>query len=343
LRFFQLWFICYLYDKFWLLFLIARGRSKVGDSHLEEENFTFQSPDATNIFVRKWNAESSKRKTAVVQIAHGMMEHSKRYERFAYVLAKEGFVVYANDHRGHGGTAQNPDEIGRMNEDGFNWMVEDLHQLNGIIKEQNRGLPVFLFGHSMGSFLVQRFMGMYGDEIQGAILSGTSGKVGPIINVGIWLARLEMRKKGVNWRSKRLHRLVFGGYNRQFTQAKSAFDWLTRDEAEVKAYLEDPLCGLLCSSQFYYEFFSFLKRLHLSENVSAIPRELPVFIFSGDKDPVGRSGNGIRQLVQLYQTAGLVHIDYKLYPGGRHEMLNEINRDEVMQDVIAWMRTIEHE
>jgi alpha-beta hydrolase superfamily lysophospholipase len=310
----------------------------VEDVSFQEENFTFQSSDGTPIFVRKWYMEPLTNKIAAIQIAHGMMEHSDRYKQFAKKLATAGFVVYANDHRGHGYTAKGSEKIGCLCENGFNLMVEDLHQLNVMIKEQNPCLPVFLFGHSMGSFLAQKYIGLYGLGIRGAILSGTGGNAGPMLQLGIWLAQSEVKKKGMDWRSNRLHKLVFGGYNKPFTQDSSKPAWLARDEAEVDLYAADPLCGQVCSSQFYYEFFQFLKRLHDPENISNIPRELPILFLSGDKDPVSKNGKGIRRLVKLYQAAGLLQIDTRLYSNGRHEMLHEINREEVMRDVISWFQ-----
>lgn len=305
--------------------------------NIEESKLTFHAEDGTEIFVRKWSPEAVNDIKAVVQVAHGLMEHSARYTGFAVALAQAGYVVYANDHRGHGHTAKTMDEIGCVGEDGLNWMVKDMAQLTRLIQSQHKNSPVFMFGHSMGSFLAQKYMGYYGNEVQGVILSGTSGKMGPIVNVGIWLARREMRIKGVNWRSQKLHRVSFGGYNKQFKPRETEFDWLTRDRAEIQKYMDDPLCGTIFSSQFFYEFALFLKGLHSKDSMAAIPHHLPVYIFAGDKDPVSKSGKGIHQLVQWYQAVGMNHVTVKLYPSGRHEMLNEVNRDEVIGDIISWL------
>ena len=304
---------------------------------LNEKTFTFTSPDGTNIFVRTWSNSTKIGTKGIVQIAHGMMEHSGRYRRLAAALTEADYLVYANDHRGHGNTAPSLDALGNVCTDALSLMVEDLHQLTQIIREQNQDLPIFLFGHSMGSFLAQKYICSFGNEIHGVILSGTSGKYGPIINLGIWLAHREMRNKGANWKSRKLHQLTFGGYNKKFVPIRTEYDWLSRDTMEVNRYMNDPLCGTLFSCQFYYDFMRFLKKLHAYQNISSIPKELPVFIFAGSNDPVSKNGKGILQLVRLYEQLGLKNISYKLYQDGRHEMLNETNRDEVTTDIISWL------
>lgn len=304
-----------------------------------EKTFTFKASDGEEIFAYNWQPEDENNNVkGIVQIAHGMAEAAHRYKRFAEKLVKEGYIVYANDHRGHGKTAPSLDEIGYIGPDGYNRMVQDMKEFTDLIRDrENKDLPLFLFGHSMGSFLAQRYISHYGDNIQGVILSGTSGDQGFVLNIGISIAKREVAKKGPKARSPRLNNLSFGSYNKKFEPSRTEFDWLTRDEKEVDKYMEDPYCGGIFTTSFYYDFFKGLKENFKKSNLENIPKNLPIYIFAGDKDPVGNMGKGVLKLVKCYQRLGIKDLEYKLYKDGRHEMLNEINRDEVMEDVINWL------
>ncbi|EKN41995.1 hydrolase, alpha/beta fold family protein, partial [Clostridium botulinum CFSAN001627] len=222
-------------------------------------------------------------------------------------------------------------------EDGFMSMVEDVHTLNTIIKEENKGLPVFLLGHSMGSFISQRYIQLYGQELNGVILVGTNGNQGYLINMGILVAKLEMRFKGRRHKSNLLNNLSFGGYNKKFEPNRTEFDWLTRDEKEVDKYIKNEYCGTIFPTSFYHDFLKGLKSIWKEENKNKIPINLPIFIIAGDKDPVGNFGKGILNLYNFYKSIGVVDVNYKLYKEGRHEILNEINKREVFQDVLNWI------
>ena len=192
----------------------------------------------------------------------------------------------------------------------------------------------------MGSFLSQRFIQLYGSNIHGLILSGSNGKQGPIINLGIILAYTEMKLKGRKYRSQLLNKLTFDSYNRAFAPNRTNFDWLSRDERQVDLYIEDPYCGGIFTSSFFYDFLRGLKLITKKRNLKTIPKDLPIFIFSGSMDPVGFFGKGIENLVNMYKSIGMTNISYKIYPGGRHEMLNELNKDEVIEDIITWLNAI---
>ncbi|QQY79305.1 alpha-beta hydrolase superfamily lysophospholipase [Keratinibaculum paraultunense] len=304
-----------------------------------EKTFTFKASDGEEIFAYNWRPENENNNVkGIVQIAHGMAEAAHRYKRFAEKLVKEGYIVYANDHRGHGKTAPSLDEIGYIGPDGYNRMVQDMKEFTDLIRDrENKDLPLFLFGHSMGSFLAQRYISHYGDNIQGVILSGTSGDQGFVLNIGIRIAKREVAKKGPKARSPRLNNLSFGSYNKKFEPSRTEFDWLTRDEKEVDKYIKDPYCGGIFTTSFYYDFFKGLKENFEKSNLENIPKNLPIYIFAGDKDPVGNMGKGVLKLVKTYQRLGIKDLEYNLYKDGRHEMLNEINRDEVMEDVINWL------
>lgn len=306
---------------------------------MNQRSFTFQSEDGMEIHVYDWSPEEETPVRGVVQISHGMAETAARYEGFASVLTAAGYRVYANDHRGHGRTAGKIENVGYLaDHDGFRWLVEDVHKLSGIIKTENPEQPLFLFGHSMGSFAAQRYIMLYGGELQGVILSGSDGsKSGLLFAVGRWLAQQVIKKKGRRAKSERLNKMSFGGYNKAFCPNRTAFDWLSRDEKEVDKYIADEFCGTVFSCGFFDDFLEGMQQLHHKEELQQIPKTLPIYIFSGDKDPVGKNGKGVVQLMNKYRQLGIGDVSMKLYKEGRHEMLNEINRQEVMEDVINWL------
>ena len=301
------------------------------------ENFKFKDKDNLEIFVYKWSPDENVQVKGIVQIAHGMAETAARYEDFARNLTNDGFIVYANDHRGHGKTAGEVQKLGDLGEDGFNSMVENMHELNMRIKEENHNLPVFLFGHSMGSFLTQRYICLYGSGLKGAIISGSCGKQGIIIDVARLIARGEIKKLGRSGKSNKLNKLSFGNYNNSFKKNRTDFDWLSRDNKEVDKYIDDPFCGTVFTAGFFYDFFGGIKSIADHKEIKKIPRDLPIYIFSGDKDPVGKNGKGVLKLVKTYKEHGVKDLAYRLYKDGRHEMLKESNKEEVIGDVIEWL------
>lgn len=301
------------------------------------KSFIFKSEDGTDIFVYNWVPENIKVK-GIVQISHGMAETAHRYERFARSLTNRGYIVYANDHRGHGKTAGTIENLGYLaDEDGFNWLVRDLYSLTNIIKKENPSLPIFLFGHSMGSFAAQKYIMLHGSELKGVILSGSNGKQGIVLNIGAAFAKREIKKHGRKSQSPKLNKLIFGAFNKAFNPSRTEFDWLSRDNEEVDKYINNPYCGTIFTTGFFYDFLTGLKDIEDKKNFNLIPKDLPIYIFSGDKDPVGKFGKGVRNLFNRYKSIGVKDINYKLYKDGRHEMLNEINRDEVTSDILQWL------
>ncbi|MCY6355562.1 alpha/beta hydrolase [Clostridium sp. ZS2-4] len=302
-----------------------------------KETFSFKDKDGLEIFVYKWSPEKNKKAKAVLQIAHGMAETAARYENLAEQLTKEGYIIYANDHRGHGKTAKEVDKLGELGENGFEVMVDNMHQLTEIIEKENSKLPIFLLGHSMGSFLTQRYICLYGKELEGAILSGTNGSIGIMADIGRIIAKREIKRIGRSEKSERMDKLSFGGYNKAFKPNRTKFDWLSRDEKEVDKYIEDPFCGTVFTAGFFYDLLGGLKLIANKNEISRVPKTLPIYIFSGDKDPVGKNGRGVLRLVKAYKKVGIKDLTYKLYTEGRHEMLNEMNRDEVIKDLLLWL------
>ncbi|MEQ8198032.1 MAG: alpha/beta hydrolase [Clostridiaceae bacterium] len=299
-----------------------------------KEQLTFKDYKGNLIQAYKWMPDSNIR--AIIQIAHGMAEHAERYEDFAEILVDNGYGVYINDHEGHGKTAVCQEELGHFTENGFNNCVENLFLLTQIIKHDNPGIPVILLGHSMGSHLAQGYITRFGTEIGGCILSGSSGK-SMLYKLASIVSSAVVKIQGTNTRSSFMNSLVFGMFNRGFKQSRTDFDWLSRDEEEVDIYVNDPLCGFICTAGFYYEYFKELASLHNNARIKNIPHDLPVYIFSGEKDPVGGYVKGVMKLIKMYKKSGINNIQYKLYPEGRHVMLKETNRDEVINDILKWL------
>lgn len=303
---------------------------------MKEQSFFLKTDDQAELFVRQW--AKVPRPSAVLQLAHGMAEHSARYARFAHDSNEQGVIVFASDHRGHGHTGERAGLMGYFGpEDGFERVVNDLYVVNHWIQGKYPDLPIFLMGHSMGSFLARRYMQKFGRTIRGAILMGSAGNPGPAAKVGKLIARLQMRKDPTK-PSAILDRLTMGGYNRSIKNTRTKFDWLTQDQAEVDKYLADPFCGIVCSSGFFYDLFTGLEQIHDPSLIENIPPDLPILVVSGEADPVGNNGKGIRQFVSQYEQCGLRAIKTILYPGARHELLNETNRDEVTGDIFTWLQ-----
>ncbi|MEC9488390.1 MAG: alpha/beta hydrolase [Halanaerobium sp.] len=303
------------------------------------ESISFVGKDGVNISGYRWlDIGDMADPRGVVQIAHGMAEHAARYDHFARFLNRQGYLVYANDHRGHGRTAGQLEGLGFFAEEaGWELAVADLKCLTGVIKDQHPRLPIFLFGHSMGSLLARDYLFSQGDELAGAILSGTSGDPGFLNLIALGLARLEILFRGKKARSKLLNSLSFGSFNKAFQPARTDFDWLSRDEGKVDEYIADPYCGGLCTAGFFQDLFHGLRKINKKENLQKVPTELPVLVFSGEKDPVGGFTVGVKQVVEDYIDAGLTNINCRFYPDGRHEMLNELNREEVYRDLVDWL------
>lgn len=300
-------------------------------------NFTFKGEEGLDIYTYKWEDENIKKPKAVIQIAHGMAETAQRYETFAKVLTKNGYIVYINDHRGHGKTAKIIENVGHLAEkEGFRCLVEDMYTLTNIIKKENEDLPIYLFGHSMGSFASQRYIMDYSNNLSGLILCGSNGKQGIILNLAHLIINHEIKKYGRRFKSNKINNLIFGGEIIRRNE-KTKFDWLSRDKEQVEKYINDPFCGVVCSCGFFYDLVQGLKEIEDKENLKKVPLDIPIYIISGDKDPIGKNGKGVLKLRDRYIKLGVKDVTCKLYKDGRHELLNEINREEVFEDIICWL------
>ena len=304
---------------------------------MRADTFSFKAEDTTELFVYRWLPDEGVARKGVVHIAHGMAEHAARYARFAEALTAAGYAVYGNDHRGHGQTAKGPGDLGAFGSGGFKRAVQDLEQLLVLEKSESPGLPVFLFGHSMGSFLTQAFLIESGAALKGAILSGSSGKPSLLASAGRLVARLERARLGAGGKSKLLNTVSFDAFNKAFAPNRTGFDWLSRDAAEVDKYVADPLCGFEVTTQLWVDVLDANADNARPDRQARVPAALPVYVFAGSEDPVGEKTASLKQLVGAYQKAGLKDVTHRFYQGGRHEMLNETNRDEVTRDVVAWL------
>lgn len=304
-----------------------------------KKEFYFESVSGlADIHCASYLPENGEIKT-VIQIAHGMAEHLERYEKFASYLCDNGFAVYINDHLGHGKSIKNDAELGYFGpEDGWKSFVEDCHKLTLIAKEENPDKPYIFFGHSMGSFVARAYAFKYAEDIDGAIFCGTSGP-NPAAAAGIALTKIIAKIKGDHYRSKLIDKVGFGTYNSKF-EKRTAFDWLSRDNDEVDKYISDPLCGFLFTAPGYGDLFGVLNYVSSKDWFNGLCKKLPVLIISGEMDPVGEYGKGVRKVDEMLRAAGKTNHKTILYPNARHEILNEAECfEKVCKDIIDWVNS----
>jgi alpha-beta hydrolase superfamily lysophospholipase len=304
---------------------------------MQSSTHTVTTTDGTPLFVQRWAPDGPAK--AVVQIAHGMAEHSGRYARFAERLTAAGYVVYSGDHRGHGQTASaaTPDHLYFADQRGFPTVVEDLKEVNALARSEQPGLPVFLLGHSMGSFLARAYAIRWGGGLAGLVLTGTSADQGLIRILGQNIARAQARVLSRRHRSKMLDSMASGRFNSAFKPNRTPFDWLSRDEAEVDAFIADVESGNLFTTGAWLDQVDGLVWVNTDGNVARVPKDLPILLASGDMDPVGDMTKGVRKVADQFRRLGVHDVTTIFYPGARHEILNETNRDEVMGDIIEWL------
>ncbi len=294
----------------------------------------FESCGAGRIHYCRWTPEGQPR--AVVQIIHGIAEFASRYDDFARYLNRLGYLVVADDHMGHGKT-MGQDTPGYFTGGWFS-AVADSYQLLEQTRKEHPDLPYVLLGHSMGSFMARTILCKYPDSgISAAILSGTGWQPRKGLPVIHGLCKAECRRIGEKTPSPGLDKLIFGGYNRRVEHPKTKFDWLTRDQNVVDAYIAHPRCGFVATAGLMRDLMEGLMYIEGEENLAAMNKKLPVLFIAGGDDPVGSYGKGVRRTAQEFKNAGMEQVDTKIYPLGRHEILNEINRQEVYEDVSRWM------
>lgn len=293
---------------------------------------TFTSVTGQELEKAFWPTEGAPR--GVVQFVHGMAEHISRYDAAAQALNAAGYAVVGHTHLGHGEKAP---RLGYFaGENGWDALIEDVHALRLETQQAYPGVPCFLLGHSMGSFVVRGYCLKHEKGLTGVILSGTGHFTRPVVTLGRAVAGLQCALGGAEKPSRLVEKLSSSGYNRGYDDVQTPFDWLSRDRDQVALYMADPYCGFTFTAGAYRDMFDGLSRLY-PEKLGAMEKDVPVYLFAGDRDPVGSHGEGVKRVAQELRDAGVRDVTLRLYPGGRHEMFNEINRDEVYADLIAWL------
>lgn len=309
------------------------------DELLTIEESTFLSHDGKSrsayyLFIPKCDAPKG-----IIQISHGMCEYVMRYEEFARRLCREGYVVCGNDHIGHGKTAPSDELLGyTAANEGAMIMVRDVRMLSGIVRNRFPSLPLFLVGHSMGSFIARKYIELYGKEITGAVIVGTGGPESPTA-LGKALAKLIIKAKGDTHRSKLLDSIAFGSYNKKFKNEKDSASWLTRDPAIREKYVGDKYCSFKFTARGFYDLFDILGSVSDKEWAEKLPKDLPVLIISGDADPVGNYGKGVTAVYKRMEKAGMEDVTLRLYHGARHELFNETSREEIISHTLEWIES----
>jgi alpha-beta hydrolase superfamily lysophospholipase len=294
--------------------------------------FDFRADDGQTLLARRWLPEGPPR--AIVQIAHGLAEHSARYARLAAALNAAGYGAYANDHRGHGPKAAAADLGHFADQGGWDKVVGDLWTLNRRIAAEQPSARILFLGHSLGSFLGRDFIAKHSDALAGVALSGSNGKPPMIATLGRLIAREERLRLGKRGKSDPIFQMWFGEFNKPFKPARTESDWLSRDEKEVDAFVADPLCGFPFTTQLAIDVLDALPRVTSRQSLAPIRKDMPIYVFSGERDPVGAN---IQGLIGDLKTTGFTRLTTRIYAGARHETLNETNRDEVTRDLIAWL------
>ena len=303
-------------------------------------DFTFPSADGVHaIHCRQWLPEGDVR--MAVQLVHGVAEHIRRYDAFATYLAQHGIAVTGDDHLGHGESIRDDTELGWFGEkDGWKYLVEDEKTLCDLLKEQFPAVPLVLFGHSMGSFIARTYLGSHPGDHDGCVLSGTGAQPAAVCAAGKLLAGREIKSKGSKYRSPMLQKMAFGGYLKGIENPIGANDWICRDEAVIRAYDADPLCGFTATAGLMRDMMEGLAIIGRADHMALMDKSMPVLFIAGSADPVGAWGKGVEKVAAAFQKAGMEDVTVKLYPGCRHEVLNELDKDTVWADVLAWLEKL---
>ena len=298
-------------------------------------DFWFDSCGAGKIHCCKWTPEGEPK--AVLQIIHGIAEFVERYDTFANYLTEQGYVVVAEDHMGHGQSINGDGIQGYFHGGWFN-AVADSYKLLQDTRAEYPGVPYVLFGHSMGSFMARTMLCRYPDSgISAAIICGTGWQPDFALPAMGKMVDLICRKTGETKPNPWLHSVIFGAYNKKVEHARTQFDWLTRDARIVDAYIAHPLCGFVASCGLLRDMLSGISYIQKKENLVNMRKDLPVFFIAGGEDPVGPYGKGVQQAADAFRKAGMQDVSVKIYPLCRHEILNEINKEDVFADITAWI------
>lgn len=297
-----------------------------------KKEFYFLSKDGvTQIHGIEWIPEGEV--TAVLQMCHGMVEYIDRYHDFASFMAENGIYVVGHDHLGHGQSVTSPEKLGYFSgNEGNGCVVSDIHQVRVLTEKKYPNVPYFILGHSMGSFLVRQYLGQYSRGLAGAIVMGTGEQPDIVLSAGKLVCKIIAHLKGWDYRSKFVNNMAIGGYEKKMGKA-----WLTKDKTVVQKYTDDPLCGFIFTVNAYYNMFYGMSKMNEQEKACKTQKNLPMLFVAGVDDPVGNCGKGVKNVFHLYQKNGYQDVEMKLYPEDRHEILNELDKDVVYQDILTWL------
>lgn len=306
----------------------------------KEEQMNFLSKDGkTTIHAVKWIPESGSYK-AILQITHGMIEYIERYKPFAEYLNEQGFLVVGHDHLGHGASVTTEEDWGFFEEKNpSDTLVEDMHQLRTIIQGENPGVPYYMLGHSMGSYMLRKYLCIHPEGVSGAVIMGTGCMPDGTMKLGLLCCKVIGAFRGQHHRSRFLQSLSYSKPYKKYDLYGKDYgnSWLSKNVENVKQYYADPRCTFLFTVNGYRGLMEAVLYDNQMEHVKNVPKELPMFFVSGADDPVGDLGEGVKKVYALYKEAGLLDITYKLYENDRHEILNETDRDQVYADIAAWL------
>ena len=302
-----------------------------------KKEFTYLSADGiTNIHAIEWKPEGEIK--AILQIAHGMVEYIDRYDEFASYLCEKGYMVIGNDHLGHGLSVKDGTCYGYFHETrGNECVIADIHRLRSLTQKIYEDIPYFVLGHSMGSFLMRQYIELYGEGLKGAIIMGTGEQSPVVVGAGKTLCKIIAMFKGWKHRSELVDNMAFGSYNKGFEPARTEKDWLTKEEKVVDAYLANPWNTFRFTVNGYYHMFRGMMYASKKEHIQQIPKDLPLFLVAGDKDPVGENGKAVKKVYETYKACQIKDVRIKLYENDRHEILNETDRATVFEDIWMWL------
>ena len=303
---------------------------------MQSKQFHHPLVGGRSVFIHRWLPDGEAK--SAVLIVHGMAEHGGRYARLAQALTDAGHAVYAPDLPGHGRTVRAPDELGHVADRG-SWvtLLSAINAVRELIQHERHDPPIYILGHSMGSLLLQDYVVEHGHNLAGAIFSATTGDLGGLRAIAVTLVKAEALWYGRAHRSAVAGALTFKNFNRRYKPARTEFEWLSRDAAEVDKYVADPACGFSCSCALWIDLFTAGAGWTDPERLARIPKNLPVLMIAGSDDPATRGEAGPRALEQNYQQAGLRDVIVRIWPGARHELYNETCRDEVTAETLAWL------
>lgn len=307
-----------------------------------KEEFFYESRDGVSkIHAVKWIPEGTP--ICIFQIVHGMAEYAARYEEFATYLADKGFLVVAEDHLGHGQSSSKEDLGFFCKNDAKTVVVRDVHRLKKMVQEEYPGIPYIILGHSMGSFILRNYLCRYGSGIQGAIIMGTGSQPEPMILFGKAMTSCLAAFRGPKYISKFVDRLAFSANNKRIERPRTALDWLSRNDENVDAYIKDELCGFTFTVNGFHTLFSLVEGAQKKKDLTNMPKDLPILLLSGSEDPVGNYGKGVAQVYNAFSDLGMQNVKLKIYPGDRHEILNETDRRTIFEHIYEWTMDVNKE